>query len=82
MGNGCIDPRFLDLDTSQKLVVSFTLRPCYPRGESLDRNLRPIFGLDRAEKRTLLTLAGFELQVVSFPKLLVILRMVRSTQHF
>jgi hypothetical protein len=30
MGNGCIDPRFLDLDTSWRRMVSFTPRPLYP----------------------------------------------------
>jgi hypothetical protein len=34
MGSGCIDPHFLDLGTSWKLVVSFTLRPLYPRENS------------------------------------------------
>jgi hypothetical protein len=29
-GSGCIDPHFLDLGTSWRLVVSFTLRPLYP----------------------------------------------------
>jgi hypothetical protein len=42
-GSGCIDPRFLDLGTSWRLVVSFTPRPLYPRGKSprytLDRRL-------------------------------------------
>jgi hypothetical protein len=33
-GNGCIDPRFLDLGTSWRSVVSFTLQPFYPRGKS------------------------------------------------
>jgi hypothetical protein len=31
MGSGCIDPCFLDLDTSWRWVVSFTPRPLYPR---------------------------------------------------
>jgi hypothetical protein len=39
----CIDPHFLDLDTSWRSVVSFTPRPLYPRGKSprypLDRRL-------------------------------------------
>jgi hypothetical protein len=29
-GSGCIDPRLLDLDTSWRWVISFTLRPLYP----------------------------------------------------
>jgi hypothetical protein len=40
---GCVDPRFLDLGTSLKWVVSFTPLPLYPRDESprhpLDRML-------------------------------------------
>jgi hypothetical protein len=42
-GSGCIDPHFLDLGTSWRWVVNFTLRPLYPRGKSprypLDRKL-------------------------------------------
>jgi hypothetical protein len=34
-GSGCIDPRFLDLGTSWRWVVSFTLLPFYPWGNSL-----------------------------------------------
>jgi hypothetical protein len=30
-GSGCIDPHFLDLGTSLRLVVNFTPRPLYPR---------------------------------------------------
>jgi hypothetical protein len=42
-GRGCIDPRFLDLGTSWRLVVNFMPRPLYVRGKSprypLDRRL-------------------------------------------
>jgi hypothetical protein len=42
-GSGCIGPHFLDLGTSWRLVVSFTLLPLYPRRKSrrypLDRRL-------------------------------------------
>jgi hypothetical protein len=31
---GCIDPRFLDVGTSWRWVVSFIPRPLYPRGKS------------------------------------------------
>jgi hypothetical protein len=31
MGGGCMDPRFLDLGTSWRWVVSFPHRPLYPR---------------------------------------------------
>jgi hypothetical protein len=34
-GSGCIDPHFLDLGTSWRLVVSFTTQLLYPRGKSL-----------------------------------------------
>jgi hypothetical protein len=33
-GNGCIDPRILDLGIRWKLVDSVTLRPLYPWGKS------------------------------------------------
>jgi hypothetical protein len=33
-GSGCIDPRFLDLGTSWRWMVSFTPRPLYLRGKS------------------------------------------------
>jgi hypothetical protein len=40
-GSGCIDPRFLDLGTSWRWVVSFTPLPLYPRVKS------PLYPLDR-----------------------------------
>jgi hypothetical protein len=40
-GSGCIDPRFLDLVTSWRWVVSFTPRPVYPWGKS------PLYPLER-----------------------------------
>jgi hypothetical protein len=43
MGSGYIEPNFLDLGTSWRWVVRFTLLPLYPRGKSprypLDRRL-------------------------------------------
>jgi hypothetical protein len=33
-GSGCIDPRFLDLGTNWRWVVSFTPLPHYHRGKS------------------------------------------------
>jgi hypothetical protein len=43
MGRGCIDPRFLDLRTSWRWVVSFTSQPFSSRGKSsrypLDRKV-------------------------------------------
>jgi hypothetical protein len=38
---GCIDPRLIDIGTCWRWVVSFTLRPLYPRGKS------PRYALDR-----------------------------------
>jgi hypothetical protein len=35
MGNGCVDPLFLDLGTNLRRVVSFTFRPLYLWGKSL-----------------------------------------------
>jgi hypothetical protein len=34
MGNGCMDPRFLDLGTRCRWVVSFTPLPLYPLGKN------------------------------------------------
>jgi hypothetical protein len=34
-GGGCIDPRFLDLGTSWRWVISFTPLPLYPWGKNL-----------------------------------------------
>jgi hypothetical protein len=33
-GSGCVDPRFLDLGTSWRRMVSFTPQPLYPQGKS------------------------------------------------
>jgi hypothetical protein len=41
MGSGCADPRFLDLGTRWRWVISFTPLPRYPRGKS------PRYTLDR-----------------------------------
>jgi hypothetical protein len=46
--SGCIDPRILDLGTNWKWVVSFTLRPLYPR---IGGWVGPRTGLDDVEKR-------------------------------
>jgi hypothetical protein len=66
-GSGGIDPHFLDLGTSWRLVVSFTPRPLYPGerasgthwiGGWVDRKA----GLDDTEKGKFLTLPGLELR--------------------
>jgi hypothetical protein len=67
-GSGRIDPRFLDLGTSWRLVV----RSLYPWGKSprypLDRRLGgPIAGLDDVKKRQFLTLPGLELRPLGRP---------------
>jgi hypothetical protein len=46
MGNGCIDPGYLHLGTSWRLVVSFTVLPLYPWGKS-PRNLSGRYGEDK-----------------------------------
>jgi hypothetical protein len=62
-GSGCIDPRFLDLGTSWRLMVSFKPRPLYPRGKShrypLDRRLGgPQSRSERHEEVNILALIG------------------------
>jgi hypothetical protein len=47
-GNGCINPRILDLGTSWRSVASFTPRPLCPAGEGVPgTNLAPRTGLLR-----------------------------------
>jgi hypothetical protein len=55
MGNGCIDPHFLDLDTSWRRVVGFTPRPLYSRGNGprthwIGGSVGPRAGLDYMER--------------------------------
>jgi hypothetical protein len=71
-GSGCIDPRFLDLCTIWKWVLSFTRLPLYPQGKSspylLDKSwvgLRT--GLDNVKRRKILPLPGFELRSLGHP---------------
>jgi hypothetical protein len=54
-GSGCIDPRFLDLGTSWRRMVSFTPRSLYPCESvpgihCIGGWLDPIAGLDDMEK--------------------------------
>jgi hypothetical protein len=54
-GSGCIDPHFLDLGTSWRRVVSFTLRPLYPRERAAGTHciggwVEPRAGLEDMEK--------------------------------
>jgi hypothetical protein len=63
MGDGCIDPRFLDLGTSWRCVVTFTLRPLYPRRKSprihwIGGCVDPRAGMDDVENRKFLPLPG------------------------
>jgi hypothetical protein len=65
-GSGCIDPRFLDLSTSWRWVVSFMPQPLYPPGKEppypLDNRLGgPLASLDDVHKRKFLTLPGLKL---------------------
>jgi hypothetical protein len=70
-GSGCIDPHFLDLDTSW-WVVTITPRPLNP-GEritfthSIGGWVNPRTGLDYVEKRKFLTLPGLELPPLGRP---------------
>jgi hypothetical protein len=66
-GSGCIDPRFLDLSTSWRRVVSFTFRPLYPQERAPSTHwiggwVGPRAGLDDMEKGKFLTLPGVELK--------------------
>jgi hypothetical protein len=71
-GSGCIDPYFLDLSTSWRLVVSFTTRQLYPSKRAPDSHwiegwVDPRAGLDNLEKRKFLTLPGLELRHLGRP---------------
>jgi hypothetical protein len=71
-GSGCIDPHFLDLNTSWRWVVSFTHRPLYPRERAPSTHciggwVDPSAGLDDVEKRKCLTLPGLELRPLCSP---------------
>jgi hypothetical protein len=72
---------FLDLGTSWRWVVNFTLRPLYPRGGyPLDRKLGgPRAGLDDVEKRKCLTPPGLELRLLCRPA--IPLRYYGSLNH-
>jgi hypothetical protein len=83
-GSGCIDPYFLDLDSSWRWIVSFTPRSLYPRGKSLrcplDRSLGgPRSGLEDVEKREFLTLPGLELRPLGRPAHCQLLYRLRCT---
>jgi hypothetical protein len=70
MASGCIDPRFLDLGTSWRWVVSFTPRGKIPPPSSthwIGDWLGPRAGLDDVEKRKFLTLPGLELRPLCRP---------------
>jgi hypothetical protein len=63
---------FFDLGTSWRLVISFTPRPLYPRGESPVTHrgggwVGPRTGLDDMEKRKFLPLPGLELRLLGRP---------------
>jgi hypothetical protein len=72
MGSGCIDPHFLDLDTSWRWVVSFTPRPLYtgegaPGTHWIRSCVGPRARLDVVEKRIFFTLPGLKLRPLSRP---------------
>jgi hypothetical protein len=62
-GSVCIDPRFLDLGTSWRWAVSFTLLPFYPPGKEppvpigYEAGWAPRAGLDDMEKWQFVTLS-------------------------
>jgi hypothetical protein len=74
-GSGGIDPRFLDLGTSWRWVVSFTPRPLYPGQSAPGTNWiggweNPRTGLDIMEKWTFLPPPGLEPQILRHPALI------------
>jgi hypothetical protein len=67
MGSGCIDPHFLDLDTSSRCVVNFTPRPLYPSTHGIGGWVDLRADQDDLEKRKFLTLPGLELRPLGRP---------------
>jgi hypothetical protein len=72
MGNGYLDPHFLDLGTSWKSAVSFTPRPLYPRGRNPSTHwiggwVDTRTSLDDVEKTKFLPLPGLELRPLRLP---------------
>jgi hypothetical protein len=89
-GSGCTDPHYLDLGTSWRRVVSFTLLPLYSRERApgtygIGGWVGPTAGLDDLEKRKFLTLPGLELRPLGHPargQSLYRLRHPGSPQYF
>jgi hypothetical protein len=72
-GSGCIDPRFLDLATSWRRVVSFMPLLVYARESAPSTRwigswVGPRSGLDHVERRKFLTLPGLEVRPLFHPK--------------
>jgi hypothetical protein len=65
-GSGCIDPHFLDLGTSWRWVVSFTLQPFCPRYPLYKRLCGPQSRSGRRRKK-FLTPPGLELRPLGHP---------------
>jgi hypothetical protein len=73
-GSGCIDPRFLVLGINWSWVVTFTLRPLYPRERASGTHwigvwMYPRVGVDDTEEWTFLTLPGLKLWPLCRPAL-------------
>jgi hypothetical protein len=71
-GRGCIDPRFLDLGTCWRWVVSFAPQSIFPAERALGTYwirgwVGPRTGLDIVEKRKFLALPGPELRPLGRP---------------
>jgi hypothetical protein len=62
--SGYIDPRFPDLDTISRWMVSFTPRPPYPGAHRIGGWVGPRAGLDDVERRNWFGLPGLELQTL------------------
>jgi hypothetical protein len=77
--SGCIDPRFLDVGTSSRAVVSFTFLQLYPRIKCplypLDRRMcvGPRVGLDAVDKSSVNISEGLNISTVNISEFILII---------
>jgi hypothetical protein len=89
MGNGDIDSGIIDLLTSWKWVIGFTLLALYLRGKNIpypsyiDDWVGPRIGLDDTEKRKILPLPGLEFRQLGRPaRIQPLYRLIYWSSHF